>query len=110
MFRNFIYIFLFISIIGCTNSNKECETIEINPNGESELALLMRDLHNNTLEIKEKLFLNDSTSITNLSVELLNEFKYNYAAIRTAKPTESNLRQDGIYDGYADLYLSLIHI
>ena len=108
MFRNFIYIFLFISTIGCTNSNKECETIEINPNGESELALLMRDLHDNTLEIKETLFLNDSIAKTNLSIKLFNEFKYNYAAIRTAKPTESNLRQDGIYDGYADLYINSV--
>ena len=68
----------------------------------------MRDLHNNTLEIKEALFLNDSISKTNLSVKLFNEFKYNYAAIRTAKPTESNLRQDGIYDGYADFYINSV--
>ena len=68
----------------------------------------MRDLHDNTLEIKEALFLNDSISKTNLSVKLFNEFKYNYAAIRTANPTESNLRQDGIYDGYADLYINSV--
>ncbi len=70
------------------------------------MALLMRDLHDNTHEIKKTLFLNDSTTQINLSVELFNKFKYNYSAIRTAKPTESNLREDGIYNGYADLYIN----
>lgn len=106
MYQNFIYIFSLLLITSCSNSKKECETIEINPNGESELALLMRDLHDNTHEIKKTLFLNDSTTQINLSVELFNKFKYNYSAIRTAKPTESNLREDGIYNGYADLYIN----
>tara|TARA_A100000164_G_scaffold158945_1_gene140940 strand:- start:656 stop:985 length:330 start_codon:yes stop_codon:yes gene_type:complete len=66
----------------------------------------MRELHNNTLDIKKNLFLNDSTIVNELSADFVDKFKYNYIAIRTASPTDSNLRKDGIYNGYADLYIN----
>ena len=101
MYKALFQILFFSLIIACSNSKKECEEQPINPNGESELALLMRELHNNTLDIKKNLFLNYSTSLTD-------EFKYNYQAIKTSNPTESNLRDDGIYNGYADLYINSV--
>ena len=106
MYKALFQILFFILIIACSNSKKECEEQPINPNGESELALLMRELHNNTLDIKKNLFLNDSTNANELSADFVDKFKYNYLAIRTASPTESNLRKNGIYNGYADLYIN----
>ncbi len=106
MYKALFQILFFSLIIACSNSKKECEEQPINPNGESELALLMRELHNNTLDIKKNLFLNDSTSVNELSADFVDKFKYNYLAIRTASPTESNLRKNGIYNGYADLYIN----
>ena len=106
MYKALFQILFFSLIIACSNPKKECEEQPINPNGESELALLMRELHNNTLDIKKNLFLNDSTNVNELSADFVDKFKYNYLAIRTASPTDSNLRKDGIYNGYADLYIN----
>ena len=58
MLKNLLYTALLLIFFGCSNSKNECENEQINPNGESELALLMRDLHQNTIEIKNNLFLN----------------------------------------------------
>ena len=107
MLKNLLYTALLLTFFGCSNSKNECENEQVNPNGESELALLMRDLHQNTLEIKNYLFLNDSIE-NNLNSNLIDEFKFNYQAIKTANPTESNLRDDGIYNGYADLYINSV--
>ena len=107
MLKKLLYTALLLTFFGCSNSKNECESEQVNPNGESELALLMRDLHQNTLEIKNNLFLNDSID-NNLSSNLIDKFKYNYQAIKTANPTESNLRDDGIYNGYADLYINSV--
>ena len=106
MYKALFQILFFSLIIACSNPKKECEEQPINPNGESELALLMRELHNNTLDIKKNLFLNDSTNVNELSADFVDKFKYNYLAIRTASPTDSNLRKNGIYNGYADLYIN----
>ena len=106
MYKALFQILFFSLIIACSNPKKECEEQPINPNGESELALLMRELHNNTLDIKKNLFLNDFTSVNELSADFVDKFKYNYLAIRTASPTDSNLRKNGIYNGYADLYIN----
>ena len=106
MNKTILHILIFSLCFACSNSKKECEEQPINPNGESELALLMRELHNNTLDIKKNLFLNDSTNVNELSADFVDKFKYNYLAIRTASPTDSNLRKDGIYNGYADLYIN----
>jgi hypothetical protein len=107
LLKNLLYTALLLIFFGCSNSKNECENEQINPNGESELALLMRDIHQNTLEIKNNLFLNDSIE-NKLNSSLIDEFKYNYQAIKTANPTESNLRDDGIYNGYADLYINSV--
>ena len=65
----------------------------------------MRDLYDNTLEIKTNLFV-DSLSNNNLNIDFINKFIKNYNAINTAKPTEKNLKEDGVYNGYADLYIN----
>ena len=106
MHKTILHILVFSLCFACSNSTKECEEKPINPNGESELALLMRDLHLNTFDIKKQLFLTDSNEEKKLNTEFIKKFKYNYLAIRTAQPTEGNLREDGLYKGYADLYIN----
>ena len=106
MHKTILHILVFSLCFACSNSTKECKEKPINPNGESELALLMRDLHLNTFDIKKKLFLTDSTEEKKLNTEFIKKFKYNYLAIKTAQPTEGNLREDGLYNGYADLYIN----
>jgi len=108
LYKTILHILAFSLLIACSNSTKECEEKPINPNGESELALLMRDLDLNTFHIKKQLFLNDSTEEKKLNTEFIEKFKYNYLAIRTAQPTEGNLRENGLYNGYADLYINSI--
>ena len=39
-------------LFGCSNNQKECIDNQINPNGDSELAIVMRNLFDNSLEIK----------------------------------------------------------
>ena len=106
MHKTILHILVFSLCFACSNSTKECEEKPINPNGESELALLMRDLHLNTFDIKKQLFLTDSNEEKKLNTEFIKKFKYNYLAIKTAQPTEGNLREDGLYNGYADVYIN----
>ena len=39
-------------LFGCSNNQNECIDNQINPNGDSELAIVMRNLFDNSLEIK----------------------------------------------------------
>ena len=90
----------------CSSTTKECENIQINPNGESELALVIRALYINTLDIKNELFTHTDTTISNLNSIKLEEFKINYNSLHTSKPTDLNLRIDGKYERFADTYIN----
>ncbi len=106
LLKKIFLLFIIITIFGCSSTTKECENIQINPNGESELALVMRALYTNTLDIKKELFTNTDTTITNLNSINLEEFKINYNSLHTSKPTDLNLRIDGKYKRFADTYIN----
>ena len=49
-------------LFGCSNNQKECIDNQINPNGDSELAIVMRNLFDNSLEIKSHIRSEEHTS------------------------------------------------
>ena len=100
------YLIIIFTMFGCSSITKECENIQINPNGESELALVMRALYINTLDIKNELFTYTDTTISNLNSIKLEEFKINYNSLHTSKPTDLSLRIDGKYERFADTYIN----
>ena len=106
LFKKIFYLIIIFTIFGCSSTTKECENIQVNPNGESELALVMRALYTNTLDIKKELFTNIDTTLTNLNSFNLEEFKTNYNALHTSNPTDLNLRKDGKYERFADTYIN----
>ena len=66
----------------------------------------MRALYTNTLDIKKELLTTTDTTITNLNSINLEEFKINYNALHTSKPTDLNLRIDGKYERFAETYIN----
>ena len=71
LLKKIFYLIIIFTIFGCSSTTKECENIQVNPNGESELALVMRALYTNTLDIKKELFINIDTTLTNLITTIL---------------------------------------
>ncbi len=89
------------------NSNKESETKEtsttdtatcsskkINPNGDSELALLMRKMIQSSASLKELV----------KQGKLPDKFPEEFLKIHTAKPTDSDTKKAS-FDGFATNYL-----
>ncbi|HJM16045.1 MAG TPA: hypothetical protein QF851_01180 [Flavobacteriales bacterium] len=64
------------------------------PNKDSELAILMRDLVENTEKVKKQI-------INGEEIEFFIEFK----KLHTAVPTEVNLRDDGLYTAFTESYI-----
>ena len=109
MYKSIPYLLIVCCIISCSNTTKECEEKPLNPNGDSELAVVMRNLYLNTLDIKKEIIKHPNSSINHiLQKETIEKFTKNYLAINTAKPTEKDLRKNGIYNGYADLYINSV--
>ena len=107
MYKSILYPLIVCCIIGCSNTTKECKEKPLNPNGDSELAIVMRNLYLNTSDIKKEIIQHPNSSIDQiLQKETIERFTKNYLAINTAKPTEKDLRKDGVYAGYADLYIN----
>lgn len=106
LLKKIFYLIIIFTIFGCSSTTKECENIQVNPNGESELALVMRALYINTLDIKNELFTYTDTTISNLNSIKLEEFKINYNSLHTSKPTDLSLRIDGKYERFADTYIN----
>lgn len=96
-------ILLFVVAVSCSNENKTCEkkqkvTIEpINPNGNSELALLMRKMFYDLDSIKTKLN----------SVDLKNLYS-SHEAILTAEGTEPDKVASPEYKAFAKVYLQFL--
>ena len=106
MFKKLFIYFIICSIFSCTNTTKKCENNPINPNGDSELALVMRALYINTLSLKTEIFTNtDSITDKFLNHNTIEEFKKNYENLNHAQPTDLNLKNDGIYKEFADTYI-----
>lgn len=78
-------------------SCSETNNTSLNPNGDSELAILMREMYND-LEIIKK----------NLSSEDLKSFKIKHDKILTAKGTEPEKVNSDTYKAFSEIYLSVI--
>jgi hypothetical protein len=68
-----------------------CSTDSINPNGSSELALLMRKMFDDGMIIKGKIE----------KGEEIGAYPANYEKIKSATPTEADMKQDN-FDAFAD--------
>ncbi|MGE0562168.1 MAG: hypothetical protein AB7O47_10150 [Flavobacteriales bacterium] len=70
--------------VSCSKDKKEVEMSPINPNGDSELALLMRKMYDDADAIKTLITNNEG----NITQEYINELE----RIHTATPTEANVK------------------
>lgn len=71
-----------------------CTPEPINPNGDSELALLMREMMNSSKSLKEQIE----------QGKLPENFPKEFLKIRTAKPTDSDTKKES-FDDFAASYL-----
>ena len=71
-----------------------CSTKSLNPNGDSELALLMRNMVHSSESLKELI----------KQGKLPDQFPEEFLKIHTAKPTDSNTKKAS-FDGFASLYI-----
>ncbi|MDC1063574.1 hypothetical protein OAQ16_03935 [Flavobacteriales bacterium] len=101
----YIIVFLFM-LFGCSNNQNECIDNQINPNGDSELAIVMRNLFDNSLEIKSHIIELDDFKSNKLPSKLIEKYSYNLNLLHSAKPTDKNLKDDGIYQAFANAYIN----
>ncbi len=103
-------IFTVFFLMECSNSEKktddkgkktpsECATKPLNPNGDSELALLMRDMMASSQSLKEKI----------KQGNLPDKFPEEFLKIHTALPTDSETKKES-FDGFANNYISNLHV
>ena len=84
---------ILLLLMVCTLSLPSCSNTEakpLNPNGDSELALVMRHMHDNGMEVKQQLINGEKP-----------ELKYECSKLYTAKATEPDKVASPIYEGYA---------
>lgn len=113
-FKTKFILFSFISCLGlftqCNSSNEHelkrvsevedsvnCDTKSLNPNGDSELALLMREMMKNS----------DSLRMQVMQGKLPEKFPEVFLKIHTAKPTDSETKKAS-FNAYADNYISML--
>lgn len=105
--KRLLYIITCLFLLfGCSNNQKECIDNQINPNGDSELAIVMRNLFDNSFEIKNLIIDADTLKSNKLPSELIQKFNDNLNLLHTAKPTDKNLRDDGVYQAFANAYIN----
>jgi cytochrome c556 len=80
------------------DSSASCTSKSVNPNGSSELSLLMRKMLHTSESLKEMI----------KEGNLPKEFPEEFLKIHTAKPTDSETKKAS-FDGYAENYLSNLH-
>lgn len=93
----FIFLSVIIVLQLCINSCTNSEAKPLNPNGDSELALLMRAMHENGMEVKQQLLAGENPEL-NVDCEKL----------FTAKATEPEKVATPLYAGYAKAYESAV--
>ena len=93
-------------LFGCSNNQNECIDNQINPNGDSELAIVMRNLFDNSLEIKSHIIELDDFKSNKLPSKLIEKYSYNLNLLHSAKPTDKNLKDEGIYQAFANAYIN----
>ena len=104
----FASLFFFIILLEQCSSNAEkaidgtvakdsvnCSTKPLNPNGDSELALLMRKMLHSSESLKEMI----------KQGNLPKEFPEEFLKIHSAQPTDSDTKKAS-FDGYANNYIS----
>jgi len=80
-------------------NSSECATKPLNPNGDSELALLMRDMMASSQSLKEKI----------KQGNLPDKFPEEFLKIHTALPTDSETKKES-FDGFANNYISNLQV
>jgi hypothetical protein len=80
------------------NDSIQCATKPLNPNGDSELALLMRDMNKSTSSFKE--LIKDG--------KLPEKFPEAFLKIHTAKHTDATTKTP-VFDGFANNYINQLH-
>jgi hypothetical protein len=103
-------MFVVLILVQCSNSGKQssetakadnasCTKKPLNPNGDSELALLMRNMKSSSESLREKI----------KQGNLPEKFPEEFLKIHTAKPTDSETKKAS-FDGFADNYLSNLQV
>jgi hypothetical protein len=104
----FIFVLLLANCSGDQNNEKNNEASQkdsiadcakpLNPNGDSELALLMREMMSSASNMREMV----------KQGNLPKEFPEAFLKIHTAKPTDSDTKKAS-FEGFADNYISHLH-
>lgn len=81
--------------ISVKKDSASCTKAPLNPNGDSELALLMREMLDSAKSFKEVI----------KSGKVPDKFPEAFLKIHTAQPTDSETKKSS-FDGYADGYLN----
>ena len=86
---------MLIACVGqaCLSSCANSEAKPLNPNGDSELAIMMRDMHTNGMEVKQQLLNGEKPDV-----------KVDCERLFTAKATEPEKVANPLYKGYATAY------
>ena len=98
-----IVLFFITLAVACSNAEVESESSRIpvkwypNPNGDSELALLMRDMYEEALYVKQQVELGKPANI-----------KLDHEKILTAHATEPEKAASDEYKAFAGVYLQTI--
>jgi len=91
-----ITLCLALLVTACTGEEKQAHQ-PLNPNGDSELALLMRDMFDDGLQVKEAVLAGQAPDV-----------RCDYAAIHTAAATEPEKKALPAYDAFARSYEAAI--
>lgn len=89
-------LYLTLTLLAC-NSNPSKKTNVINPNGDSELALLMREMFDKSMEAKKDLE-------NNQSIEAIESFDH----MKVVEATEPEKANSPLYKSMADSYLASV--
>ena len=102
----YIVAFLFVGVITISSvwikdgkgfiSGVYADTTDVNPNGSSELSLMMREMYIHTAEARKAL---DENKVA--------PYPETFLTIKTAKPTDEDTKKE-YYNTFADLYLQVL--
>lgn len=81
--------------VSVDSSSCKKEVVSLNPNGDSELALLMREMRDSAVSFKEMI----------KAGKIPDKFPEIFLKIHTAAPTDSETKKPS-FNGYADAYLN----
>ncbi|MGB0431383.1 MAG: hypothetical protein ACPGLV_12985 [Bacteroidia bacterium] len=81
--------------VACAVDTNEAK--QINPNGETELALLMRQMDSDLNAAK-----------TAMRAGNLPNYNFVHNAIKTAEPTKKHIKGDPVFASFADVYINSI--